>query len=445
MPPTGIETARMNVMPDLAARVDDPIPIALIGTGVYGAHVAYQIAEAPGMTPTVLADLEIEKAKRTFRRAGVDSDEIVVANDPDEIAAAVDAGKRVATDDGVAAAEAPVETVVDTTGDARGAARHAWAAIGAQRDIVMVSVEVDATVGPLLAQYASQQGVTYSMSYGDEPSQIVGLVDWAQTSGFEVVAAGQGTELNFDQHATHEDSLERYGVTESFIEDNDPNRKMYNTFLDGTKVAVEMCAAANALGMRPDFDGPHMPETDRRGLLETLRPEADGGVLDRTGVIDAVTPTDYRNPSAFVVTRTENEATQRYLDQRYNILTANDGEYQLFDRQYHLPQETLASVASVALEDQPTGIVREQTSEVVARAKRDLEPGETLEAGADTIYGVLEAADVADDAGCVPFELLAGAEVRHPIARDERITEADVELETDSVLYHLRKLQDELV
>ena len=35
----------MNVMSDLAARVDDPIPIALIGTGVYGAHVAYQIEE----------------------------------------------------------------------------------------------------------------------------------------------------------------------------------------------------------------------------------------------------------------------------------------------------------------------------------------------------------------------------------------------------------------
>jgi predicted homoserine dehydrogenase-like protein len=443
--PSGIFELRMNVMPDLEARADEPIPVAVVGPGVFGAHLVYQIEETPSMVPTVLADLDTEKAKRAFRNAGVDSDSIVSTNDPERIAEAVDAGKRVVTEDGVLASEAPVEVVIETTGDPEAAARHAWAAISAGRDIVMVSVEVDATVGPLLSQYASRQGVTYSMAYGDEPSQVVGMVDWAQANGFEVVAAGQGTELNFDRHGTHEDSLERYGVTESFIEDNDPDPKMYNTFLDGTKVAVELCAAANAIGMRPDVGGTHMPETDREGLLETLRPKADGGILEQTGVIDSVTPTDYRNPSAFVITRADNEATQRYLDQRYNILTANNGKYQLFDRQYHLPPETLVSVASVALHDRPTGTVREQTSEVVAKAKRDLEPGETLATGEDTIYGVLEAADVAANAGWVPLELLNGAELQRPVATDEPITEDDVELETDSVLYHLRKLQDELV
>ncbi|WP_158059598.1 hypothetical protein [Halorussus halophilus] len=436
---------RMNVMSALEARVDEPIPVALIGPGVFGAHLVYQIEETPGMVPTILADLDIEKAKRTFEKTGIDADEVVFSNDSDDVAGAIDAGKRVVTEDGVVASEAPVEVVIETTGDPQAAARHAWSAIGAENDVVMVSVEVDSTIGPLLSQYASQQGVTYSMAYGDEPSQVVGMVDWARANGFEVVAAGQGTELNFNRHATHEDSLDRYGVTEKFREDNDPDPKMYNTFLDGTKVAVELCAAANAMGMRPDVSGTHMPETDREGLLETFRPKADGGVLDQTGVIDSVTPTDYRNPSAFVVTRAENEATQRYLDQRYNILTANDGEYQLFDRQYHLPPETLVSVASVALHDHPTGVVREQTSEVVAKAKRDLEPGETLATGEDTIYGILEAADVADAEGWVPLELLNGAEVKQSISTDDTISEADVELHTDSVLYHLRKLQDELV
>lgn len=435
----------MNVMSDLEERVDDPIPVAVIGSGVFGAHLVYQIEETPGMVPTILADLDIEKSKRTFHKAGIDSSSVAIANDSDEIADAIEAGKRVVTENGVLASEAPVEVVIETTGNPEAAARHAWAAIGAGRDVIMVSVEVDVTIGPLLSQYASRLGVTYSMAYGDQPSQIIGLVDWARANGLEVVAAGEGTERKLEQHGTHEDSLERYGVTESFIEDNDPDPKMYNTFLDGTKVAVELCAAANAIGMRPDVGGPHMPETDRKGLLETLRPEADGGVLDKTGVIEAVTPTDYRNPSAFVVTCADNEATQRYLDQRDNILTANDGEYQLFDRQYHLSLETLVSVANVALYDQPTGTVQEQTAEVVAKAKRDLEPGETLATGEDTIYGVLEAAEIADDSGWVPLELLNGAELRRPVATDESITEADVELDTDSVLYHLRKLQDELV
>lgn len=435
----------MNAMETIDTAGEDPVEVALIGTGVYGAHIVYQLSETPGMEPSVLADLEPSKAERTYDRCGGDARRVVSTNDPAEVAAALDAGDRVVTDDGVVAAEAPVDVVIDTTGDPEAAARHAWSSISAGNDVVMVSVEVDATVGPILSQYASGMGVEYSFAYGDEPAQVVELVEWAQKSGFEVIAAGQGTELTFDKHATHVDSLERYGVSEAFIEQNDPSREMYNTFLDGTKVAIELCAAANAMGMRPDSGGMHMPTTNREGLLDTLIPESAGGVLKETGVIDAVTPEGYRNPSAFVVTRVENPATQRYLDNRYNILTANDGEYQLFDRQYHLPQETLVSVASVARDGQPTGMVREQASEVIGRAKRDLEPGETLETGTDTMYGELVAADVAAEADWVPYELLNGGEVQTAISKDEPITKDAVALETDSVLYHLRQLQDELV
>jgi len=436
---------RMNVMPDLEARVGDPLSVALIGPGVYGSHLAYQIEETPGVEPTVLADLELEKATETFRTAGVPDDAVTVEDTADGAAEALAAGRRVATTDGVVAAGAPVDVVIETTGDAHAAAVHAWEAIDAGNDVVMVSVEVDATIGPLLARFAEQRGVTYSMAYGDEPAQVVELCDWARTQGLEVVAAGQGTELTFKPHATHEDSLQRYDLPESFIENSKPDARMYNTFLDGTKVAVELCAAANALGFPPDTDGIHMPETDRDGLLETLRPVEDGGVLDRTGVIDSVTPTG-DNPSAFVVTEATNDATQAYLSQRYNINTSNDGKYQVFHRPYHLPQETMVSVAMAGLHDRPTGTVTEQTTEVVAAAKRDLEPGETIVGGGgDTIYGRLQDADVAAEADLVPFELLAGAELERPVSTDQPISTADVSLRTDTPLYHLRELQNSLL
>jgi predicted homoserine dehydrogenase-like protein len=436
----------MHAISKLEARTDDPISVCLIGPGVFGSHVAYQIESTPGMLPTVLADLAVEKAERTFRRSGVDADDVVHATDRDGIDAALADGKRVTTGDGVAAAASAVDVVVDTTGDPRAAAEHAWHAIEAGTHVVMVSVEVDATVGPLLQRLAADRGVNYSMGYGDEPVQVVNLVDWARASGFEVVAAGQGTELTFDEYGTHSDALERYGVTEEFRAANDPSPRMYNTFQDGTKVAIELCGAANALGLRPDEGGPHMPTTDREGLLETLRPKEDGGELTRTNVIDAVTPTEgYRNPSAFVVTRTDNDATREYLHQRYNILTANEGTYQLFDRQYHLPQETTISIAQVALENDVTGAVHTQQSEVIARAKRDLSPGETLASGEDTVYGTLADAERAETRGAVPFELLHDAVVTEPVATDEPVTEDVVDLDTDSTLFHLRQLQDELL
>lgn len=435
----------MNVLPDLEARVDNPLSVALIGPGVYGSHLAYQIEETPGVEPTVLADLELEKATETYRKAGVPEEDVTVEETAGGIQSALAAGQRVATSGGAAAAGAPVDVVIETTGDAAAAAVHAWEAIDAGNDVVMVSVEVDATIGPLLARFADHRGVTYSMAYGDEPAQVVELCDWARAQGLDIVAAGQGTELTFKPHATQEDSLQRYDLPESFIENSKPDARMYNTFLDGTKVAVELCAAANALGYSTDTDGIHMPETDKDGLLETLRPAEDGGILDRTGVIDSVTPTD-ENPSAFVVTAARNEATQDYLSQRYNIRTVNGGKYQLFHRPYHLPQETIVSVAMAGLHDQPTGTVTEQTTEVVAAAKRDLEPGEIIVGGGgDTIYGRLQDATVAAEADLVPFELLAGAEVAQPVSTDQPLSAADVNLDTDSPLYHLRQLQETLI
>lgn len=434
----------MNTAAELEERVGTPLAVALVGSGVYGSHLAYQIESTPGIEVAVLADLALDRATNTFRTAGVPDAEVAVEETEGGITDALAAGQRVATTDGPLAAAAPVDVVIEATGDAHAAAIHAWEAIDAGNDIVMVSVEVDVTIGPLLARFATHHGVTYSMAYGDEPAQVIELVDWARTQGFDIVAAGQGTELTFAPHATHEDALQRYDLSESFIENSEPDPRMYNTFLDGTKVAVELAAAANALNLPPDIDGLHMPETDRDGMLDAFRPREDGGVLNRTGVIESVTPTG-ENPSAFVVTETRNEPTRAYLSQRYNINTANDGKYQLFYRPYHLPQETIVSVAMAGLRDQATGTINSQTTEVVAAAKRKLKPGETIVGGGgDTIYGRLMEADAASEGDLVPFELLAGAEVDRPIETDQPVSAADVTLNTDSPLYHLRQLQDSL-
>lgn len=123
---------------------------------------------------------------------------------------------------------------------------------------------------------------------------------------------------------------------------------------------------------------------------------------------------------------------------------AVERKYQVFHRPYHLSGvETGVSIASAAIRNEPTGVPRERITEVVGRAKRDLEPGNELDGGGGyTVYGFLEDAETASERDHVPFELLDGAEVVPAVEKDGIVGYEDVALDTDSFIYRLRQLQD---
>ncbi|MFB6303584.1 MAG: hypothetical protein ABEH47_00335 [Haloferacaceae archaeon] len=420
---------------------DDPIRVGLVGAGMFGSQVAYATEETPGMAVAAIADVDRSKALGTFERAGVPESEVETGLDADAASRAMAAGDRVVLDDGTDLVEADPDVLVEATGVPEVAARHAYAAIARGVDVVNVSVETDTVVGPLLARLAENSDATYSMAYGDQPAKIVELYDWARTNGFGVVAAGRTTG-DLEPHGTPDDALERHRWIGPFVDEYDPDPTIYNTFLDGTKVAVESCAVANALGLRPDRTGMHVPEVSRAEAPGALCPESDGGRLGSEGVVDCLRLTD-EGFSGFVVTRTDNEALRQYLHRRGSVPTAAAGRYQLFHVPFHNAQETTVSVARAALYGEPTGQARSQETEVVAAAKRNLEPGEEVDgAGGDTVYGVLEDAAVAAERGHVPLELLAGATVERDVGTDEFVSEDDVALDTDSFLYHLRQVQE---
>lgn len=426
----------------LEARAD-PVRVGLVGAGMFGSQVVYAAEETPGLRVVALADVDRAKAVETFGRAGVPSGDVATDLAPEEAATAVEAGDRVAFDDGLALVEAGPDVVVEATGVPGVAARHALAAIARGVDVVNVSVETDTVVGPVLSRLAEQAGVTYSMAYGDQPAKIVELYDWARTNGFEVVAAGRTTQdLDLDPHGTPDDALDRYNWTEPPVDGIDPNPTMINSFIDGTKVAVESCAIANALGLHPDTTGMYVPEVRRADAPGVLCPTADGGLLESSGVIDCLELTDGA-VTGFVVTRTENETLQRYLHNRGSVPTSVDGRYQFFHVPFHSAQETVVSVARAAVDGEPTGQVRTQATEVVAAAKRDLAPGDEIDSGGGyTVYGVLADAAAAREEGYVPFELLPGATLDAPVETDAVVRREDVTLDTDSLLYSLRRVQD---
>ena len=179
--------------------------------------------------------------------------------------------------------------MVEATGDAVAGAAHALAAIEAGKHVVMVNVEADVLCGPALARRAAERGVVYSLAYGDQPALIAEQVDWARACGLEVIAAGKGTKYLPAFHRSTPDTVwGHYGITPERAAAGGMNPKMFNSFLDGTKSAIEMAAVANACELGVPEDGLTFPPCGVDDLPFVLRPAEAGGQLERPGMVEVV-------------------------------------------------------------------------------------------------------------------------------------------------------------
>ncbi len=252
------------------------------------------------------------------------------------------------------------------------------------------------------------------------------------------------------RHGTPDDIFERFGYDQQFVENNNLNPQMYNSFLDGTKIAIETCALANATGLSIDTPGMHHETLEVTDIPNALRPKTSGGLLQDTGVVETVsslfsdgTQTEFNLSSGmFVVTTSPNKAAREYLHERdgSGFHVSDDGEIAVFYRPFHLPGiETPVSVANAVIRNEPTGTPKSFETEVVGAAKQPLEPGDNLDGGGGyMIYGELVTTDYAADYDLVPFELLTGATITTSLEEDERISYGSVKLE-DTFLKSLRE------
>lgn len=73
-------------------------------------------------------------------------------------------------------------------------------------------------------------------------------------------------------------------------------------------------------------------------------------------------------------------------------------------------------------------------------------PGDIVDGGGGfTVYASNDWAYIAKEQKLVPFGLLDHAKVIAPIKKGEPVTFDHVEVRKDTVLYHLRELQDSLI
>ncbi|MYD52163.1 MAG: flagellar biosynthesis protein FlgA [Dehalococcoidia bacterium] len=429
-----------------------PIRVAVIGCGRFGSMVISQLAHAPGMEASIACDLDVRRAsdalahERRPRIRPVKTNDVGKAND------ALNKGRHVATDDSAVAINAEVDVVVDATGNPDIAAKHAYDVIMAGKHVVMVSVEADVLVGPILKDMADQAGVVYTAAYGDQPAIIEELVDWAVSMGFDVVAAGKGTKHRDDfRYLTPDQALLEYGMTPEQIESSSLNPRMYNSFLDTTKSSIEMCAVANMTGLVPDVPGMHFPSASVDDIPRLLIPAEDGGILNRQGVVEIVSCLDgegndipgHLRWGVFVVITSRSEYLRGCMKD-YGMAMDPTGRYAVMYRPYHLiGMETPVSIAKAVLYGEATGAPKGRVCEVVATAKKDLAAGEVLDGeGGYTVHGSIVEAAQADGEGLAPIGLCHGATVVRSVSRGQMLSAADVQLPEGGFAAHLRAVQN---
>ena len=64
--------------------------------------------------------------------------------------------------------------------------------------------------------------------------------------------------------------------------------QMFNSFLDGTKSAIEMAATSNSTGLLPPHNGLLFRPSSTDELPSVLKPKGDGGVLEGRGMVEVV-------------------------------------------------------------------------------------------------------------------------------------------------------------
>jgi predicted homoserine dehydrogenase-like protein len=441
----------MNLHSMLRAReaAGNPVRVGLIGAGKFGTMFLAQAARTPGLQVMAIADLLMTRAREACRRAGW----------PDEAYAAVNfdaarkSGATHLTEDARALISAGgLDVVIEATGSPAAGIAHALHAFAQGRHVVMVTVEGDALAGPLLARRAAEAGVVYSLAYGDQPALICEMVDWARAAGFEVVCAGKGTKYLPEFHAlTPETVWGYYGLSAEDAAAGGMNPQMFNSFLDGTKSALEMAAVANACGLDTQSAGLGFPPASAHELAQVCRPRAAGGTLEGAGTVEVVsseardgTTLPHNLRWGVYVTFAAADDYVRRCFAEYGLATDDTGRYAAMYKPYHLIGLELGiSAATVALRGEPTGCAQAFRADVGAVAKRDLGPGEKLDGeGGYTVWGRLMPAADSLSQGVLPLGLAHGVRLTNAVAEGAVLTYADVEIdETDATVTFRREME----
>jgi predicted homoserine dehydrogenase-like protein len=437
------------------------IRFALTGAkGGFSRTLLGQVPAIPWLEATVLCDLDPEGVLALLRELRLPGGAAVICEDAEAARSAAAAGRIAVVRDHALLAEVPHDIVVEATGQPETGARIALNAIERGAHVAMVSKEVDSVVGPHLNRLAADRGLVYTTADGDQPANLIGLVTWARLLGLEVVAAGKSSEYDFvfdpatgrvtwtDRQCDAPDLADLWGLGEDVAATLARRSEALAALpQSATPDYCEMNVVANSTGLIPSRDALNYPLCRITELADIFVPRENGGLLDRTGVVDVFNL--LRRPDevsfgggVFVIVRCIDAATWELLRGKGHVVS-RDGRHACIFLPYHLMGvETPLSLLSAVLHGRASGSDTQRVHAVmVARADRDFRAGEVLHMGGH--HHVMEDCTalllpVKEAAGLAPFYLAANKPLRADVPRGSLITEEAVDLD-GSLLQALRR------
>ena len=421
----------------ISKRIDNqnPVKVALIGAGKFGSMFLSQVPSTNGVEVSVIADLKPENAIKACKNVGW-SDDLI--NKTKFVGQGIEA---ITLDE--------VEVVVESTGFPSAGIEHARQAFQHGKHIIMVNVEADVLAGAALVKEAKSAGVVYSMAYGDQPALTAEIVEWARASGFHVTSAGKGTRYQPIYHKSTPSTVwDYYGLTHEEAQKAGMNPKMFNSFLDGTKSALEMAAIANACQLDVPTNGLLFPPCGMDDLAEILKPRNFGGLLEKNGQVEVVSSLERDGRpvfkdlrwGVFAVLQAPNDYAASCFKQ-YGMNTDNTGQFSAMYKPFHLiGMELNISIFSAALLNQATGQTQTFTGDVVATTKRNLKKGEILDGeGGETVWGKLVPSKTSLSIGALPIGLAHSIKLKNDIKENKIMKWTDVDFASNDPAISYRK------
>ena len=427
-----------------------PVRTGLIGLGDFGSTFWVQSQHMSGLNLTALCDQDVEGALQRLQGIGTSPAEIQICDSKQKAQAVMKNGKVPLVPDGCLLAELDLDVLVEASGSPEAGAVHGLAALEAGKHLVMVNKETACTVGPALAREAAHKGVNFGMADGDQPRQILDMVDWAETLGLEVVCAGKAGEADYPVEAEDE-GIWALTTEEDRLAEIIGQRSRHIPLRCRAGVAdlAELGIVINEKNFGWDRPGLHAPAMHFREMPSVLRPQAEGGILGKTPVVEVANLLSHPHaPSmaggVFVVVRSPKTDDWRFLTRKRHLMS-QDSRYLFLYRPFHLLGiETGLSVLKAARDMPAPGTVRNLPRvDVYCRTEQELPAGHVLEMDhAHHIAGVV--AELGVPVPCeprdpVPYYLAAGRSLIQSVPKGSLLRCRDVAVETYSCLWKLRR------
>ncbi len=429
--------AKVGLAADLEryAKAHGPLTIGLAGAGQMGTDIVVELSQMPGVRLGAISEILIDAARAAAVMAGHAESSVVLASKPADVDRAIEMGNVAITESYQAmCGSGRIDVVIDATGNPSIGTLIALEAMKQGKHIVMLNVEADITIGRFLKEEARKAGVMFTGAAGDEPAATVELIGFAQALGFEIVAAGKGKNNALQFDATPD-------AYEKEARERNMNARMLVEFVDGSKTAIEMTAVANATGLVPDVPGMHGPKATRDELAQVLCTKEDGGILNKSGVVDYSIGKGVA-PGVFCVVKPRHP---RVLERMIDLKVGPGPCFSLL-RPYHLTslEVTLSAIRAARLGRADLEPLDRPVGECAAVAKRDLVPGQILgKIGEYDYRGFAMEWLEARKAEAVPLGLAERSKVLKPIKAGEKLTYANCAPDDSLVVTQIRRRLDQ--